>query len=137
MLDVVNCFQNTINDISRRAHASLLPFCLYWFKSRHPQHRLPSGVKLIAKALSAMQGQRGARNPWRKRLQSILQDLQMKRCNSDHGLFVISSSTSKTLILFISTDGALVGHNDRTLVDKLLTTIKMRLSFMKGPLLNF
>ena len=62
---------------------SLPPFYLDWFRSRYPAHPLPSSVKLIAEALNALQGSRGVSNLWYYHLNDILNDLDIRRCNSD------------------------------------------------------
>ena len=108
-----------------RAHITLPPFYLDWFRSRYPDHPLPSGVKLIAESLNALQGQRDASNLWHHRLNNILGNLNIKRCNSDYGLHIMSDFPSRILILFVNADDSLVGHNCDALVDKLLHAIQL------------
>ena len=123
--DVLNCFQNNINKVENRIFLALTPFYLEWFQYLYPNEKIPIGVRLIIEALNALQGQKDSRNLWYYFLKEILIDIDIRRCNSDNGFFIYTTSNKRTLVLLVNTFEGLVGHNYRKLVDRLLSSMQL------------
>ena len=84
VIDIVNCFQNTIRDINDEVFMSLPPSCKKWFKLCHPNIKLPENKeKLIMQLLNVCQGSVDAGQKWNELFDKALGKMNITRSSRD------------------------------------------------------
>ena len=64
MIDVVNCFQNTMRGPNDPVHMSLPPYYRQYFENRHPNIKLLDSKYLVVQLFNACQGGVDAGKLW-------------------------------------------------------------------------
>jgi hypothetical protein len=115
VLDISNAFQTSIIfDPNERTYLSLPPFYLEWFLATWPDYKLPSTntKDLAIQCLCAIQGTKDAGNKWYTLFRQQLLSLGMTRCAIDHGVFLWTFQTIKSLLVLETYDILMASEND-------------------------
>lgn len=108
VLDIVNCFQNTMRDLDDEIFMYLPPHYRQWFKLRYPNISLPeTAEKLIIRLFNVCQGNIDAGLQWNRLLTKILAQLNIHRSMRDLAVYV-GKLDGCMVILNVSTDDILV-----------------------------
>jgi hypothetical protein len=142
--DVKNAFQNTMLPVGQRAHLTMPPYYLQWFRRKYPMVKIEplasEADKYCLQSINAIQGTKPAGNQWNKILTNVLQHHKYKQNPIDHAVFVYhSSDMTQTQIICVSTDDFLCAFTHQSLFDDLCTSLKkyFELTTKEGPELSY
>ena len=125
ILDVVNCFQNTLVAINERLVVTTPPYWMDWFKLRYPECKLKQDPndKYVIQICNGIQGDRAIGRRWYLMLVKILDIFGCKRCPTESALFIYRKD-GDILIVNCSTDDLLCAYSNAVLFHNLRDHIK-------------
>eukprot|EP00978_Attheya_sp_CCMP212_P024647 scaffold77789_cov56-Attheya_sp.AAC.1 len=142
--DVKNAFQNTMILVGERAHVTMPPYYLQWFRHKYPNVKITSleaeADKYCLQSMNAIQGTKPAGHQWNKILTNVLQVHKYKQNHIDHAVFIYCSpDKTETQIVCVSTDDFLCAFTHQHLFDDLCTSLRkyFELTTKEGPKLSY
>ena len=107
MIDVINCFQNTMRGPTDPVYVNLPPYYRQWFENIHPKIKLLDSKYLFVQLFNVCQGGVDAGKLWSGHFDRVLSKLNVHR--SMRGIAVYARIIDNELIILnVSTDGILV-----------------------------
>lgn len=127
MIDVVNCFQNTMRGPTDPVYMSLPPYCRQWFENRHPNIKLPDSKSLVVQLFNVCQGGVDAGKLWNEYIDRVLSQLNIHR--SMRYLAIYARIIDNELIMLnVSTDDILVCTKSTAVRSKLVSHLRKKKS---------
>eukprot|EP00978_Attheya_sp_CCMP212_P013210 scaffold33172_cov29-Attheya_sp.AAC.2 len=140
--DVKNAFQNTMIPVGERAHVTMPPYYLQWFRRKHPNIKITSleaeADKYCLQSMNAIQGTKSA---WNNILTNVLQVHKYKQNHIDHAVFIYCSpdKTETQSVCVSPTDDFSCAFTHQHLFYHLCTSLRkyFELTTKEGPKLSY
>ena len=125
IMDVENCFQNTLLEEKHRVIVTMPPLYLDWFRKEYPNYKIdrsPSG-KYVLQALKGLQGDKKIGRAWYLLLKKLLEKFGCVQCLEELALYKYEKD-GFFLLVNTSTDDFLCAYNNEEIFSRLLSYLR-------------
>ena len=140
IVDVENCFQNTMVPEDERCVLHLPPYYMEWFTREYPGYKLdtsPSG-RYVLVAMKGIQGEKPVGRKWYLLIKKILRKFNCISCPEEPALYIYDKDDGY-MIINTSTDDFLCAYSDRGLFHRFVTYLRnfFGITTQEGPVLSY